>query len=229
MRWFSEFLPYLHASNNLTMTADLIFEHFPKLTDKQKEQFSALDALYRDWNAKINVISRKDIDNLYVNHVLHSLAIAKVVKFRSGARILDLGCGGGFPGIPLAILYPEVEFHLVDGIAKKIRVCNEVIEGIGLTNCKAEQKRAEEIKKPVYDFVVTRAVAKMEKLAEWSLRLITKRQRHALPNGILALKGVGLTEEMAAFPKGAVEEFPISKFFPEHPFYEVKAVVYLQY
>ncbi len=211
------------------MTADLIFEHFPKLTDKQKEQFSALDALYRDWNAKINVISRKDIDNLYVNHVLHSLAIAKVVKFRSGARILDLGCGGGFPGIPLAILYPEVEFHLVDGIAKKIRVCNEVIEGIGLTNCKAEQKRAEEIKKPVYDFVVTRAVAKMEKLAEWSLRLITKRQRHALPNGILALKGVGLTEEMAAFPKGAVEEFPISKFFPEHPFYEVKAVVYLQY
>lgn len=211
------------------MTADIIFEHFPNLTDKQKEQFTALDALYRDWNAKINVISRKDIDNLYVNHVLHSLAIAKVVKFRSGAHILDLGCGGGFPGIPLAILYPETQFHLVDGIAKKIRVCNEVIEGIGLTNCKAEQKRAEEIKKPVYDFVVTRAVAKMEKLAEWSMRLITKRQRHALPNGILALKGVGLDEEMAGFPKGALEEFPIAKIFPGHPFYEVKAVVYLQY
>jgi len=152
------------------MTADIIFEHFPNLTDKQKEQFAALDALYRDWNAKINVISRKDIDNLYVNHVLHSLAIAKVVKFRSGAKILDLGTGGGFPGIPLAILFPETEFYLVDGIAKKIRVCNEVIQGIGLTNCKADQKRAEEIKKPIYDFVVTRAVAKMEKLAEWRPR-----------------------------------------------------------
>jgi len=211
------------------MTIDLITAHFPNLTDRQQEQFTALDALYRDWNAKINVISRKDIDNLYVNHVLHSLAIAKVVKFRSGAKILDLGTGGGFPGIPLAILYPEVEFHLVDGIAKKIRVCNEVIEGIGLTNCKAEQKRAEEIKKPVYDFVVTRAVAKMEKLAEWSMRLITKRQRHALPNGILALKGIGLDEEMASFPKGALEEFPIRDIFPGHDFYEVKAVVYLQY
>jgi 16S rRNA (guanine527-N7)-methyltransferase len=211
------------------MTADLIFEQFPSLTDKQKEQFTALDALYRDWNAKINVISRKDIDNLYVNHVLHSLAIAKVVKFLPGARILDLGCGGGFPGIPLAILFPETKFHLVDGIAKKVRVCNEVIEGIGLTNCKAEQKRAEEIKTPVYDFVVTRAVAKMEKLAEWSMRLITQKQRHALPNGILALKGIGLEEEMAAFPKGALEEFSIAKIFLGHPFYGEKAVVYLQY
>lgn len=212
------------------MTSEIIFKHFPGLTDRQREQFEALDGLYRDWNSKINVISRKDIDNLYVNHVLHSLAIATVVRFRSGAKILDLGTGGGFPGIPLAILFPDVEFHLVDGIAKKIRVCNEVITALGLTNVKAEQKRAEEIKKPVYDFVVTRAVAKMEKLAEWSMRLITKRQRHALPNGILALKGVGLDEEMAALPKGSyLEEYPIKDIFPEHDFFEVKAVVYLQY
>ena len=211
-------------------SADIIFEYFTGLTDQQKEQFIKLDALYRDWNAKINVISRKDIDNLYVNHVLHSLSIATVVRFRSGAKILDLGTGGGFPGIPLAILFPDVEFHLIDGIAKKIRVCNEIITELGLTNVKAEQKRAEELKKPVYDFVVTRAVAKMEKLAEWSMRLITKRQRHAIPNGILALKGVGLKEEMAALPKGSyLEEYPIKEIFPGHDFYDVKAVIYLQY
>jgi len=212
------------------MSAEIIFQYFPKLTDRQREQFEMLDELYRDWNSKINVISRKDIDNLYVNHVLHSLAIATVVRFRSGAKILDLGTGGGFPGIPLAILFPDVEFHLVDGIAKKIRVCNEVITALGLTNVKAEQKRAEELKKPMYDFVVTRAVAKMEKLAEWSMRLITKRQRHALPNGILALKGVGLSEEMAALPKGAyLEEYPIKDIFPDHDFFAVKAVIYMQY
>ena len=212
------------------MTADIIFEHFPGLTERQQEQFRQLDELYRDWNSKINVISRKDIDNLYVNHVLHSLAIATVVRFRSGANILDLGTGGGFPGIPLAILFPDVQFHLIDGIAKKIRVCNEIVTALGLTNVKAEQKRAEELKKPMYDFVVTRAVAKMPKIAEWSMRLITKRQRHAIPNGILALKGVGLTEEMAELPKGSyLEEYPIKDIFPGHDFYEVKAVIYLQY
>lgn len=212
------------------MTADIIFQHFPELTERQREQFEALDALYRDWNSKINVISRKDIDNLYVNHVLHSLAIAKVVRFVPGAKVLDLGTGGGFPGIPLAIMFPETDFHLVDGIAKKARVCNEVIQAIGLTNCRAEQKRAEEIKTPGYDFVVTRAVAKIDKLAEWSMKLIARKQRHALPNGILALKGVGLTEEMSALPKGAyLEEHPIKEMFPEHDFFEVKAVVYLQY
>lgn len=212
------------------MTVDIISQHFPNLTDKQKEQFAALDGLYRDWNAKINVISRKDIDNLYVNHVLHSLAIAKVLRFVPGAKVLDLGCGGGFPGIPLAIMFPETQFHLVDGIAKKIRVCNEVISAIGLTNCVAEQKRAEEIKGKRYDFVVTRAVAKMEKLAAWTAKLIdAKKHRHALPNGILALKGVNLTEEMAAFPKGAIEEYPIKDIFPQYSFFEVKAVVYLQY
>jgi len=212
------------------MTAELIFRHFPELTDHQRQQLSALDGLYRDWNAKINVISRKDIDNLYVKHVLHSLAIAKVIRFKPGAKVLDLGTGGGFPGIPLAILYPETDFYLIDGTAKKIRVCNEVINGIGLTNCRAEQMRAEELKKPIYDFVVTRAVARMEKLAEWSLRLITHKQQHAIPNGILALKGVGLKEEMAALPKGAyLEEYPIKEMFPEEDFFDVKAVIYLQY
>ncbi|NJC28253.1 16S rRNA (guanine(527)-N(7))-methyltransferase RsmG [Neolewinella antarctica] len=212
------------------LTAEIVHKFFPELTDQQKDQFAKLDGLYRDWNAKINVISRKDIDNLYPNHILHSLAIAKVVRFLPGAKILDLGTGGGFPGIPLAILFPETEFHLIDGIAKKVRVCNEVIEGLGLTNVKAEQKRAEELKKPVYDFVVTRAVARMEKISEWSMRLITKKQRHALPNGILALKGVGLEEEMKALPKKSyLEEFPIKDIFPGVDFYEAKAVIYLQY
>lgn len=212
------------------MTAELIYQYFPELTDHQRRQFAALDELYRDWNAKINVISRKDIDNLYVKHVLHSLAIAKVVRFVPGAKVLDLGTGGGFPGIPLAIMFPEADFHLIDGTAKKIRVCNEVIAGIGLSNCRAEQKRAEELKRPEYDFVVTRAVARIEKLAEWSMRLITHKQRHALPNGILALKGVDLNEEMAALPKGAyLEEHPIREIFPEQDFFDVKAVIYLQY
>ncbi len=210
--------------------AELIKQHFPEITAEQEAQFAALDEQYRTWNARINVISRKDIDNLYVNHVLHSLAIARVVRFTAGAKILDLGTGGGFPGIPLAILFPEAHFHLVDGIAKKIRVCQEVIDGIGLKNCHAEQKRAEEIRQQGYDFIVTRAVARIDKLAEWSMRLITHKQRHALPNGILALKGLGLAEEMAVLPKGAyLEEHAIKDLFPGHDFFQEKAVVYLQY
>ena len=211
------------------MDAELIYSHFPGLTERQREQFAALDGLYRDWNAKINVISRKDIDNLYLHHVLHSLAIAKVLSFRAGTQVLDLGTGGGFPGIPLAILFPEAHFYLIDGTAKKIRVCQEVITDLGLTNCRAEQKRAEEIKRPGYEFVVTRAVAKIDKLAEWSLRLIVSKQRNSIPNGILALKGRGLKEELALLPKGAyVEEFPISAWFGEE-FFAAKEVMYLQY
>ncbi|PPK87177.1 16S rRNA (guanine527-N7)-methyltransferase [Neolewinella xylanilytica] len=209
--------------------ADIIFQYFPDLSPRQREQFTALGGLYRDWNAKINVISRKDIDNLYVHHVLHSLAIAKVVSFRDGAQVLDLGTGGGFPGIPLAILFPQAQFHLIDGTAKKIRVCQEVIDALGLKNCRAEQKRAEELKRPAYDFVVTRAVAKIEQLAAWSLRLISQKQRHGLPNGILALKGKGLKQELAALPKGAyVEEYPIDTWFSEE-FFGEKEVMYLQY
>jgi 16S rRNA (guanine527-N7)-methyltransferase len=211
------------------MSLQLIQTYFPNLTERQREQFATLDPLYRDWNAKINVISRKDIDNLYVHHVLHSLAIAKVVSFRAGTQVLDLGTGGGFPGIPLAILFPEVQFHLIDGTAKKIKVCQEVIDALELTNCRAEQRRAEELKQRKYDFVVTRAVAKIDQLAEWSLRLISPKQRNAIPNGILALKGRGLKEELAALPKRAyVEEYPIGAWFSE-PFFEAKEVMYLQY
>ena len=211
------------------MDSEVIEAYFPGLTEEQRERFAALGALYRDWNAKINVISRKDIDNLYVHHVLHSLAIAKVLSFRAGTQVLDLGTGGGFPGIPLAILFPETDFQLIDGTAKKIRVCQEVIDALGLTNCRAEQRRAEELKHRTFDFVVTRAVAKIDKLAEWSMRLISAKQKNAIPNGILALKGRGLEEELALLPKGAyVEEFPIGKWFGED-FFAEKEVMYLQY
>ena len=211
------------------MEADLLLEHFPELTARQIEQFNQLGPLYREWNAKINVISRKDIDNLYVNHVLHSLAIAKVVTFKPGAKVLDLGTGGGFPGIPLAILFPETEFYLVDSIRKKITVCNEVITAAGINNARAEQRRVEEIKQGGYDFIVTRAVARMEKLVGWSKHLIGRKQQHAIPNGWLALKGRGLEEEMASLPKGSyLEEHPVEELLPGHEFYGVKAVIYLQ-
>jgi 16S rRNA (guanine527-N7)-methyltransferase len=211
------------------MDAQIIFDYFPELSERQREQFRALDGLYRDWNAKINVISRKDIDNLYVHHVLHSLAIAKVIPFRAGTQVLDLGTGGGFPGIPLAILFPQVNFHLIDGTAKKIRVCQEVIEALELGNVSAKQQRAEEIRRPAYEFVVTRAVAKIDQLAQWSMRLISPKQRNALPNGILALKGKGLKDELATLPKRAyVEEYPIDRWFRE-PFFAEKEVMYLQY
>lgn len=210
------------------MDVELIYQYFPDLTERQREQFAALDDLYREWNAQINVISRKDIDNLYPNHVLHSLAIAKVLKFKAGARVLDLGTGGGFPGIPLAILFPETQFDLVDSRNKKIIVCKAVIEALGLDNCTAEHRRAEEMQRGRYDFVVTRAVAKLAQLAEWSMKLIKKKQQHALPNGILALKGKGLEEEKKALPGAYVEEYPLYDWFPLDFFVE-KAVVYLQY
>ena len=176
----------------------IIEKYFPNLTDKQKEQISKLDSLYRDWNAKINVISRKDIDNLYEHHVLHSLAIAKAIHFRAGSEILDFGCGGGFPGIPLAILFPECKFKLIDGTGKKIKVCNEVAAAIGLENLKAEHIRGEE-EKGKYDFVVSRAVMQLPDLMKIIKKNFKKSQQNSLPNGLLCLKGGNLQEELKQY------------------------------
>lgn len=200
-----------------------ILKHFPDLTDIQKEQFEKLSALYHDWNAKINVISRKDIDELYTKHVLHSLAIAKIQKFEPGTYVLDVGTGGGFPGIPLAILFPETRFYLIDVILKKIKVVQAVAEALELKNVKAEQIRAENVKGD-FDFIVSRAVTNMPDFVSWVKDKIKKQQKHELKNGILYLKGGDLTEELAAFPKAT--EYNISDFF-EGEFFETKKVVHL--
>jgi 16S rRNA (guanine527-N7)-methyltransferase len=205
-----------------------ILKYFPNLTDTQKQQFEQLMPLYTEWNDKINVISRKDIENLYLHHVLHSLAIAKVVDFKEGSEILDLGTGGGFPGIPLAILYPSVSFTLIDGTAKKIRVVQEVADALKLENVTAIHIRVEELKNKQFDFVVTRAVTLLDQLFRWSTRLIKKKHKNALPNGILALKGAKIQEEIKALGKGQyVDMTPIRKLFP-HEYFEEKAVVYVQ-
>jgi 16S rRNA (guanine527-N7)-methyltransferase len=202
---------------------DEILVQFPDLTEKQIEQFSRLKELYFEWNEKINVISRKDIDELYVKHVLHSLAIAKVMKFKAGSDVLDVGTGGGFPGIPLAILFPEVNFHLVDSIQKKILVVREVAAALGLKNVKAETQRVENLKTK-YDFIVSRAVTQMPKFVGWIRNKIKKEQQNPLPNGILYLKGGDLTEELKEFPSVVI--YPIPDFFND-PFFETKKVVYL--
>jgi 16S rRNA (guanine527-N7)-methyltransferase len=200
-----------------------ILRQFPDLTDNQVLQFQKLQSLYEDWNAKINVISRKDIDELYTRHVLHSLGIAKIIEFRPGSKIMDVGTGGGFPGIPLAILFPEVDFYLIDVIAKKIKVVNEVASGLGLKNVKAEQKRAELVKQE-FDFIVSRAVTNMPDFVNWVDDKVSKKQNHELANGILYLKGGDLTEELAAFPKAT--EYNLSDFFKDE-FFETKKVVHL--
>lgn len=205
-------------------TADLIFSYFPGLTNTQKEQFVGLYSLYSEWNEKINVISRKDIENLYVNHVLHSLGIAKVTSFKPGASILDVGTGGGFPGIPLAILFPDTQFHLVDSIGKKITVVKNVAEGIGLKNVKAEQIRAEQIKGE-YDFIVSRAVTRLKEFYGWINRKVKKDSSHTLFNGILYLKGGDLDEELAEL-KRPHRIFALSDYFKEE-FFETKKVVYV--
>ena len=205
-------------------TADLIFSYFPALTDHQRKQFSKLFDLYSEWNNKINVISRKDIDNLYVNHVLHSLGIAKTVSFKPDAHILDVGTGGGFPGIPLAILFPETKFHLIDSIGKKITVVKNVAEGIGLKNVNAEQIRAEQIKGE-YDFVVSRAVTRLKEFYSWVHNKVKKQSRHELYNGILYLKGGDLDEEMQELKK-PYQIFELSDYFKEE-FFETKKVVYV--
>ena len=202
----------------------LIEKYFPNLTDVQRQQFQALDALYRDWNAKINVISRKDIDNLYEHHVLHSLAIAKAINFRPGTQVLDFGTGGGFPGVPLAILFPEVEFKLIDGTGKKIRVAQEVSNAIGLTNCHPEHLRGED-EKGKYDFIVSRAVMPLPDLVKIVRKNIAKPQRNALPNGIFCLKGGNLQAETQPFRK-IVQTTDISTLFSETWFKE-KYIIYL--
>ena len=202
---------------------EAILKQFPDLSDNQILQFQKLQGLYEDWNAKINVISRKDIDELYTRHVLHSLGIAKIIEFRPGSKIMDVGTGGGFPGIPLAILFPEVDFYLIDVIAKKISVVNEVAAGLGLKNVKAEQKRAELVKQE-FDFIVSRAVTNMPDFVSWVDDKVSKKQNHELANGILYLKGGDLTEELKAFPKAT--EYNLSDFFTDE-FFETKKVVHL--
>lgn len=202
---------------------DIILKYFPELTETQQKQFSLLRTLYEDWNLKINVVSRKDIDELYLRHVLHSLAIAKVHSFLPGTKILDVGTGGGFPGIPLAILFPKSQFFLVDSIGKKIRVVQEVIDGTGMENVQAIHDRVENVPGR-YDFIVSRAVAQMETFVHWVNGKIAKKSGSSLKNGILYLKGGDLTEELKNFPKAAIH--PISEFF-EEDFFDTKAVVYL--
>lgn len=207
---------------------DEILSHFPGLTEIQKNRFGLLDPLYREWNARINVISRKDMDHFYVHHVLHSLAIAKWITFRPEARILDLGTGGGFPGIPLAILFPETDFTLMDGTRKKIAVVEAVVTALGLDNVTARAERAED-HKGKYEFVVTRAVAPLGDLYRWSKSLVHPHpQRHALPNGLIALKGGHLETEIKWLPrKTAVETEAIQRWFPD-PWFEGKSVVWVQ-
>lgn len=202
----------------------LIRNYFPKLTDKQNEQLAALDALYRDWNAKINVISRKDIDNLYEHHVLHSLGIASVIHFSPGSHIMDLGTGGGFPGIPLAILFPDVSFHLVDSIGKKVRVAGEVAAAIGLQNVTTAHERAEE-EKQKFDFVVSRAVMPLADLVKIVRKNIATRQRNALPNGLICLKGGELDRETNPL-KSHTYITELKETFKE-PYFETKKVVYV--
>lgn len=202
-----------------------ILAYFPDLTSSQRAQFEQLEALYTDWNAKINVISRKDIDSLYEKHVLHALAIAKVQAFLPDAHILDVGTGGGFPGIPLAILFPEVQFTLVDVIGKKIKVVEAVAEALELKNVSAKQQRAAQVPGH-FDFVVSRAVTNMSDFATWVNGKFRSKSRHELRNGILYLKGGDLTEELADFPKA--KQYDISNFFDEE-FFETKKVVYVPF
>ena len=205
-------------------TADIIFKYFPALDERQRKQFEQLQSLYSLWNERINVISRKDIDNLYINHVLHSLGIAKVLRFERLADVLDVGTGGGFPGIPLAILFPETHFHLVDSIGKKITVVKNVAEALQLKNVTAEQIRAEQIKDS-YDFIVSRAVTRLKEFYGWIHKKIKKTSSHPIHNGILYLKGGELEEELAELRK-AYTVFELKDYFQED-FFETKKVVYV--
>ncbi len=207
------------------MKADAVFEYFPNLSLEQRRQIEQLDALYHDWNAKINVISRKDIDNLYMHHVLHSLGIAKVADFRPGTAILDMGTGGGFPGIPLAILFPECRFKLIDSIGKKVKVAQAVAESIGLKNVVAEHRNVVE-EKGKYDFIVSRAVMNAPDLVKLIRKNVSRQQQNALPNGLLCLKGGDVDEELAPFAKSSMV-WDLKDYFSDE-FFETKKVVYVQ-
>ena len=202
---------------------EIINKYFTNLTDNQRIQFEKLNELYQDWNLKINVVSRKDIDELYLRHVLHSLGIAKVMEFEPGSKVMDVGTGGGFPGIPLAILFPETQFHLVDSIGKKIKVVNEVVAGLGLENVNTTHGRVEEVK-DTYDFIVSRAVAQMETFVRWVKGRISKQQNHELRNGILYLKGGDLSEELKRYTSATI--YDLTDYF-EEDFFETKKVVHL--
>lgn len=203
---------------------DIIRKYFPQLTEHQEQQFAALDVLYHEWNSKINVISRKDIDNLYEHHILHSLAISRVLRFTDNSSILDVGTGGGFPGIPLAILFPKCDFTLIDGTGKKIFVAQSVAEAIGLCNIICKQLRAEE-EKGKYDFIVSRAVMPLSDLVKLVRKNISKEQHNALPNGLICLKGGELYEETKPF-KNKAEIISLSDFFKEE-YYTTKKAVYM--
>lgn len=205
------------------MNSGLIFKYFTTLNDEQKEQFAKLEELYHDWNQKINVVSRKDIDELYLRHVLHSLGIAKIQVFNEGSSVLDVGTGGGFPGIPLAILFPNVKFTLVDAIGKKIKVVNEVVEGLGLQNVQTHHSRVEDIPGQ-FDFIVSRAVAAMPTFVHWTKGKIKKDSAHQRKNGILYLKGGNLSDELKGYE--TVQVFDLNEYFEEQ-FFETKKVVYL--
>lgn len=203
---------------------DSIIKYFPAITDEQRHQYEQLFELYKDWNSKINVISRKDIDNLYEHHVLHSLAIAKALRFKDGTKIMDFGCGGGFPGIPLAIMFPKCQFKLIDGTGKKIRVCQEIASAIGLKNVVAEHLRGED-ETGKFDFIVSRAVMPLPDMVKIVRKNVSKEQHNAMPNGIFCLKGGNLQSEIHPF-KNIVEQTDLSSFFNEEWFKE-KHLIYL--
>ena len=223
------FLPVLLPK--ILYKLDLISTYFPKLSETQQAHLGQLPALYTDWNTRINVVSRQDIENLTERHILHSLAIAAFFQFNEGSNILDLGTGGGFPGIPLAIVFPEVQFTLIDGTGKKIKVVQEIAEALGLQNVTAKHLRAEEVTpKSGFDFVVTRAVAALPQLLQWAQPLLSRRHQNAYPNGILALKGGDIKAELKLLPGKAndyTEVFPIHEKF-DRPFFEEKWIVYVQ-
>lgn len=206
------------------MSKEKVSKYFTELSSKQRAQISELERLYNDWNLKINVVSRKDIEQIYLRHVLHSMCIAKFISFKANSNVIDVGTGGGFPGIPLAILFPEVNFTLVDSIGKKLKVVEEVVSGLKLSNVKTIHSRAEDLTSGQFDFVVSRAVAYMPTFVHWTQHLLSKKNRHQIANGILYLKGGDLEEELSSFPQSQI--YNLTDWIPEEEF-QTKKLVYL--